>query len=344
MFTWGVVSVLTIFVKSPFQFCAARLVLGIAEAGFFPGAIYYLARWYPSFQRSSTISRFYLAYPLSSSIMGAVAGYLITLDGRAGISGWQWLLIAEGLPAILLSFALLLFLPDAPASADWLTIDEKESVLRALADETVTPDSDKELVRRVLLDPSVWVLAGALFLLYLGIYGYTFNAPELVERSTGLGSVGVGWTMAGLGVAAAFSMWLNGRYADRKRKWRAHVVVPALVMALGFIAAGASDKAWMVIPGLLLIFAGYNALQGPFWALPPLIVRRSSLAEGIAAVNMIAIFGGFCGPFWMGVMKDVFGNYQLGLLSLAVPSAAAGLILLAATRPLSSKHPVQAGQ
>lgn len=330
MIAWGVVSIATIFVRTPHEFYAARLALGISEAGFFPGTIYYLTRWYPASHRSSAVSRFYLAYPLSSSVMGAVAGYLMGLDGHVGLPGWQWLLLSEACPAILVGLLLFYLLPDSPASARWLSEGEKQALEQALAEKPISAGVPQPAARSVIFEPQVWLLGGALFLLYLGIYGYTFNAPALVEKSTHLGNIGVGWILGGFGVAGALCMWVNGRHADRSTAPLRHVNLPALVMAAGFLIAGVSESAWLVLPGLLLIFASYNALQGPFWCLPSLLLDRSSVAGGVAGINMIAIFGGFCGPYWMGVSKDLTGNYRLGLLTFAAPAVGSCLLLVAA--------------
>ena len=327
MLTWGLISMAMMFVRTPMEFYAGRLLLGVAEAGFFPGIIFYLMQWFPAGERSRAVSRFYIAYPLSSTLMGALAGWLLHLDGRGHLAGWQWLLVLEGVPAVAMSAAFLLGLPDGPASAKWLTEPERNWILRKLKDEPGEAAHGSHGVGRAFREPRVWLLGGLFFCVLLANYGYTFSAPALVQQVTGLSTTRVGLIIAVLGVLGALAMWVNGAHSDRtgERYW--HVVVPVLVMAAGYVAAGLSVRPAVVLPALVLMIMGFTAIMGPLWTIPPNFLRGRSAAAGIAAVNTIAILGGFVGPYGMGISADLTGGYRRGLLTMALSVlAAAGLM------------------
>lgn len=327
MLTWGLLSMAMIFVRTPVEFCVMRLLLGIAEAGFFPGVIFYLTQWFPAGERSKAVSRFYIAYPLASTVMGGLAGWLLDLDGHAWLAGWQWLLLLEGLPAVLMSAVFLLGLPDGPAKAAWLTDAERAWILRKLDNEPGEAAHGSHGVGRAFRDPRVWLLGGLSFCVLLANYGYTFSAPALVQQVTGLSTTRVGLIIAALGVLGALAMLANATHSDRTRERYWHVVLPIFVMAIGYATAGSSVRPAVVLPALVLMMMGYMAIMGPLWTIPPGFLRGRSAAAGIAAINTIGILGGFVGPYWMGISIDRTGGFQRGLLALAVPVvAAAGLM------------------
>jgi MFS transporter, ACS family, tartrate transporter len=268
MVTWGLLSMGMILVRTPVQFCVMRLLLGTAEAGFFPGVIFYLMQWFPAGDRAKAVSRFYIAWPLSSTVMGALAGWLMHQDGRMHLAGWQWLLLAEGLPAVLMSAVFLLGLPDSPAKARWLTEDERAWILRKLMEESEGRGPGKHGLAEAFGDPRVWLLGGFFFCVLLASYGYAFSAPALVEQVTGLGVGRVGFIIAGLGVAGALAMLGNGWDSDRtgERFW--HIVTPLLLMAAGYVVVGSSVSPLIVLPGLVLVVAGNAAVHGPVWTIP----------------------------------------------------------------------------
>ena len=327
MVTWGLLSMAMIFVRTPVEFCVMRLLLGVAEAGFFPGVIFYLTQWFPAGERSKAVSRFYIAYPLASAVMGGLAGWLLHLDGHAGLAGWQWLLLLEGVPAVLMSAVFLLGLPDGPAKASWLTDEERAWILRKLEDEPGEAAHGSHGAARAFRDPRVWLLGGLFFCVLLANYGYTFSAPALVQRVTGLSTTRVGLIIAVLGVLGALAMLVNGTHSDRTGERYRHIVLPVFVMAIGYAAAGLSVRPVVVLPALVLMMMGFTAIMGPLWTIPPEFLRGRSAAAGIAAINMIGILGGFVGPYWMGISIDLTGGFQRGLLTMAVPVvAAAGLM------------------
>ena len=335
MFTWGALSIGMLFVKTPHQFYAMRFLLGVAEAGFFPGVIYYLSRWFPQAQRARAVSRFYISMPLSSAVMGMLAGALLQLGGRGGLAGWQWLFLIEGLPAVALSIVFLLSLPDGPEKAPWLDDQERAWLRTALhkddATAAATTHSGSEVVH-ALRQLRVWVLGLFLLCLYIGNYGYIFSAPAMIQRVTGFNAMKVGLTVALLGVLGALAMLVNSAHSDRKREHYLHVALPCALVAAGFAAAGISGRAAIVVPAFACVMIGLSAIAAPVWSIPTQFLCGRSAAAGIAAVNMIAILGGFLGPYWMGVAADLTGGYQRGLLTLVVPSLIAMFLMFGIRR------------
>lgn len=334
MLTWGLLSMSMIFVRTPAQFCVMRLLLGVAEAGFFPGVIFYLAQWFPAGERSRAVSRFYIALPLSSTVMGALAGSLLGLNGRLGLAGWQWLLLMEGVPAVLMSAVFLLTLPNGPAEARWLSEPERNWIVDRLVRERalLAGVRSEHHVTAAFRDLRVWLLGFFLLCLLLGIYGYTFIAPQLIEQVTHWTTGEVGGFIAALGVLGAVAMLAGGWLADRTGRRYTVILIPLLFLTVGYFASGFSVRAIIVLPALAIITAGFMAVQGPVWAIPPTILQGKSAAAGIATINMISVLGGFLGPYWMGVMTDLTGNFRRGLLTLAAPTLLS-VILLTVMRP-----------
>jgi len=329
MFTWGLLAMGMMFVKTPLEFYIVRFLLGMAEAGFFPGVIFYLSQWFPANVRARTVSRFYVALPLSSVFMGGLAGALLNLQGRLGLAGWQWLFLAEGLPAVILSVAFLLHLPNTPAEAKWLTAEERDWLLDQLrADNSAIGERHAEGVFRAILNPRVWQLGIFLLCIYIGFYAFSFSAPVLIQQATGLSNTNVGFVIAIMGILGAFGMVLNGLHSDRAGERYLHLVVPCLLIAAAFVLGGFTVAPIFAIPAYAIIFIGFNATGGPSWAIASSFLTGKSAAAGIATANTIAIIGGFLGPYWMGRAKDFTGNYQSGLLTLAVPAIAGAAIVL----------------
>jgi ACS family tartrate transporter-like MFS transporter len=335
MFTWGLLAAATMFVRTPLEFNVLRFLLGMAEAGFFPGVIYYLTLWFPARMRARAVSRFYIALPLSSVVMGSLAGWLLGLGGRFGLAGWQWLFLLEGLPAVLFSFAILKLLPDSPARAVWLTGDEKAW----LADQLKADGNHAHLghdagILKALLSPKVWMIGAYFFCALTTSYAYGFSAPAILKGVTGWNVAQVGYLVACFGVAGAAAMLLNGAHSDRTGERALHCIVPCTVMAIGFVTASYAVTPWVVVAALGTSFAAFMSMQGPAVALPTQFLAGRAAAAGIAAMNTITMFSGFVGPYWMGRMKDVTGSYQAGLRGLALPALGAAAIMFALTRTL----------
>jgi MFS transporter, ACS family, tartrate transporter len=327
MFTWGVLAIAMMFVKTPVQFYVVRFLLGMAEAGFFPGVVFYLMQWFPPEMRARAISRFYVSLPLSSAIMGALAGALLNLQGRLGLAGWQWLFLVEGIPSILLSIAFLVWLPNDPVDATWLTGDERAWILEQIRKDACAGGHTHN-VGRALLDPRVWQM-GIIFLFMLGCsYAFSFSAPAILLKLTGFTVTKVGFLVTAISLVAAVGMILNALHSDRRGERYWHVALPFCIIAGGFLVGGISISPWLAVPALAATVIAHSSLQGPLLSLPATFLKGKSAAAGIAAMNTIGMLGGFLGPYWMGIAKDLTGDYQHGLLTLTVPGlVAAGMIL-----------------
>ena len=337
MITWGLIAAAMIFVRTPLQFYMARFALGVAEAGFFPGVIYYLMQWFPPEMRARSITRFYIAWPLSSVVMGLFAGFLMGLDGRLGLAGWQWLFLVEGLPPILLGMIYLMLLPDSPAAAGWLDEGERQVIEARVRNAPPRhARGGRDDIASALKDPRLWLLALFMFCMLASSYAYSFSAPAIVEKLTHFTIGDTGFVIAGMNVMGAIAMLVNGRLSDRAAHPYWHVIPGCLLMSAGFLAFGLSSVPSIAIGGLLIIIVGHMSMQGPLWALSTSFVRGRAAAAGIAAMNMIAILGGFVGPYWVGFAKDVTGNEQSGMIPMAAPMLmAAGIIWYLRRRDLA---------
>ncbi len=333
MLTWGLLAIGMMFVRTPLQFYTMRVLLGMAEAGFFPGVVYYLTEWFPAEYRARAISRFYIALPLSSTVMGSLAGWLLGLDGWLKLRGWQWLFLVEGLPPLLLSLMFWLYLPNAPKDAKWLEPEEREWLEARAGAGKVREGHAWADVRNVMTDGRMWLIALFFLCILTVLYGWSFSAPVILQGVTGWTVGRVGWLIAGMGVMGAGAMLWNARSSDRSGERTWHIVVPCLLMGAGFLVGGLTRDPWLAIPAFALTIAGYNAAQGPVLTLPATFLTGRAAAIGYAAITGIGVAGGFVGPYWMGRARDFTGDYQRGLLTLAVPSVlAAGLMFLLSRR------------
>ena len=325
MLTWGLLAMAMMLVRTPVQFYVMRFLLGVAEAGFFPGVIFYLSEWFPAQVRARVISRFYIALPLSSTVMGAVAGPLLHLQGRLGLAGWQWLFLLEGLPSVLFSVVLWRLLTDKPKDAEWLSVEERAWLMREMASEHALGGHGED-IGSALRDARVWQIGGIMLCMLTTAYAYQLSSPAILERATGLGVTAVGWLVSGAGLLGAVAMLGNAAHSDRTGERRWHVVVPFLLMVVAFAVSGLLRTPWVVVAGLTVGYVCNVGLQTPLLALPGTFLQGRSMAAGIAAMNTVGMMGGFIGPWAMGLVKDHTGEYRMGLAALAVPSlVAAGL-------------------
>ena len=326
MITWGILAMGMLLIRTPLHFYGMRLLLGAAEAGFFPGVVFYLMQWFPPEWRARTVTRFYIALPLSSTVMGALAGALLHLQGRWGLAGWQWLFLVEGLPAVLLGIVFFLFLPDHPAQASWLSPDERQAILARLS--SVSRASEAGSFADALRDRRVWLFAAFSFLNLVSLYAYTFSAPGILQSATHLGASRVGLLIAASGVLGAAAMLLGGIYSDRTLNRHGVIVPAALLMSCGFLLCGWTSSPPFVVFAFALIVIGFNGMQGPLWSLPASYIQGRAAAAGFALIGAIGVTGGFVGPYWMGFMRDLTGSYQRGLMTMALPMLLGAAIML----------------
>jgi len=336
MFTWGILAAGMMFVRTPLEFYAVRLLLGVAEAGFFPGVVYYLTLWFPARSRSRAISRFYIAFPLASVVMGSLAGWLMGLDGLLGLAGWQWLFLLEGAPAALFSFVILRMLPDSVNEAPWLTIEEKSWLKKQLEiDGHQAHLGHSAGALRALLSLKVWMIGAFFFFTLLCGYAFNFSAPAILQTATGWNVAQVGYLIAAFGLAGAVSMLVNSAHSDRTGERAMHCIVPSLIMGVAFLVAGSTRIPWLVVLSLGVSFVAYTSILCPGVSIPTQFLAGPAAAAGIAAMNTITMFSGFVGPYVMGLLKDATGTYEAGLRGMLIPSLVAAAIMYALTRSLA---------
>jgi MFS transporter, ACS family, tartrate transporter len=346
MMTWGALATCMMLVRTPWQFYTVRLLLGIAEAGFFPGVVYYLTLWFPARVRARAISRFYIAGPLGSTVIGVLAGWLMGLNGTLGLTGWQWLFLVEGIPPILFGFVILRFLPDGPASASWLSSDEQSWLAAELAKDGARAHLGHEAgVLRALLSPKVWIIGLYFFCALTCNYAYQFSGPAILQGVTGWSVGQVGLLTAAMGIAGAAAMLLAAISSDRTGDRGLHCIVLCCFMGVGFFVASLAHPAWLVVAAIVVSFMSFFAMLGPGVAVPTEFLCGRAAAAGIAAMNTITMFSGFLGPVWMGRTKDLTGSYWLGLRGLLLPSLLAAVLMGVLMRSLarSQRIPIPIG-
>jgi ACS family tartrate transporter-like MFS transporter len=333
MLTWGVLAMGMMFVGTPLQFYVMRFLLGAAEAGFFPGAVYYLTQWFPAEHRARAISRFYVAFPLSSVLMGALAGSLLSLQGRLGLAGWQWLLLLEGAPAIVLSGVILALLPDGPSNASWLTPAERDWIAAALsADKAALGGEAAPSFLSMLLDRRVLALGLASACILGASYAFTLSAPTILKAGAHLGTADVGYLVAAGGLLGAVAMLANGWHSDHRRERHLHTAAPLIITAAAFAVIGLSASPLIIALTYLVVMTCSAAIQAVIFAIPTDVLHGRAAAVGVAAIGSIGMVGSFVAPIAWGVAREMTGGYQAGLLSLTAPFAIAAAIILAMRR------------
>ncbi len=330
--TWGIIAILMVFIRTPVSFYGARFLLGMAEAGFFPGVMYYLTLWFPRETRARTVSYFYVALPLSGTVMGSLAGFLLGLNGWLGVAGWQWLFLVEGTPAVLLGALLFFILPDGPAEAKWLSDEERGWLVSRMAEDHAGVSRTDHSIRGVLLDARVWQLGLFQLCALMVLYAYSFTAPLMIRDGTSFNTAQIGYTVAGLGLLGGAAMLTVGWLADRRGGSIGYIAACTVVMGAGCVGIAIEHGVAALIGSLALIVIDFYGLQGPFWALPASFLSGPSAAGGLALMTMIGIFGGFIAPYSLGLAKDLTGSYRLSMLALGMLVVAALLLLLALKR------------
>jgi MFS transporter, ACS family, tartrate transporter len=334
MFTWGILSAANAFVAGATSLYVVRALLGAAEAGFFPGIIFYLTLWFPEVYRARIVGRFMTALPLATVIGSPVSGALLGLDGVGGLAGWQWLFIAEALPSLVLSVVVWRWLTDRPESAAWLDEAERRWLVSRLERERRARERRRQFtVAQALADPNVLVLSAVYFGLVAGNYGVTFFVPQIV-KAFGFSNLQTGFVAAIPYAVGALAMLGWARRSDSAGERRIHTALPLVVTALGLGAAAAGGGATATIAAFGVATAGIYAAFPVFWTLPTAFLSGAAAAGGIALINSIGNLSGFVGPYAMGWFKDATGSYTIGLLVLAALAvASAALVLAAVGRP-----------
>jgi D-galactonate transporter len=328
MITWGVVSAAFMFVTTPAMFYVLRFVLGIAEAGFFPGIILYLTYWYPSYRRARMVAIFMTATPFSGVIGGPISGWIMQgLAGVNGWAGWQWLFLIEALPAIVMGAIVMVYLDNGIRSATWLNDAEKAMLERHLAEDA--PATADHRLSVLFADARLWLLCAIYFCLVMGHYGLTFWMPVLIQAAGVSGPLHIGLVSAIPYSFAVIAMVLVGRHADKTRERRWHTAVPLAVGAAGLVLSVQSGTATaLAISSLTLAAIGVLSGGPVFWSLPTAFLGGTAAAAGIAAINSVGNLAGFVSPYIVGWLKDLTGSTAAGLYVVAAALVLGSLLVI----------------
>jgi ACS family tartrate transporter-like MFS transporter len=328
MITWGLVSAAMMFVRGAGGFYTMRFLLGAAEAGFFPGIIFYLTRWFPERERARTLAAFMTAVLVAGIVGGPLSGALLSLDAF-GLAGWQWLFLLEGLPSVLLGVAVLFTLPEHPGVASWLTAGERTALTACLAAESVRRVRPTT-VRAVLASGRIWLLAVIYFTIPVALYGMSFWLPQILKTASGGSDFEVGLLSTIPYLVGASGMVVVGRHSDRVGERRWHVAIAAFVGGLAFAASAFVHD---LVPSILLLSIaalGFASMLAPFWALATSAVGGTGAAAGIALINSVGNVGGFVGPYLLGWVLDATHSFAAGLVVIGAILIAGGALVLRA--------------
>jgi D-galactonate transporter len=330
MITWGIISGLMALTKGPISFYTLRFLLGIAEAGFFPGMILYLTYWFPSAYRAKIVGCFLLAIPISS-IIGAPISTALLGTSILGLKGWQSLFILEALPALVLGFVVLFFMTDKPEKAHWLTPAERDWLSRVLQAERKTRESVHHYtLGQALMNPRVVLFGLMYFGIVIGLYGFSFWLPQIIKGFGGLSNWQVGLITMIPSAFAAAAMYLWGRHSDKtgERVW--HVFLPAIIGGTSLAISGfLTGTPALALVALTIGAMGIYAALPTFWTLPTAMLSGTAAAGGIALINSIGNLGGYFGPSFMGYLKDWTKSHTYGLIGLGACMAMSGFLALA---------------
>ena len=345
MVLWGLISSAMMFTSGQTSFYVMRFLLGIAEAGFFPGIILYLTFWYPRAYRARVVALFMTAIAIAGVFGGPLSGWIMDrMGGVGGLRNWEWLYLLEGLPSVIVGVVVLFYLDDGPERASWLTADQKALLSRRLAEEEAMKAAEGHHAHRVsdaFRTPAVWVLSLIYFGAVMGIYGVTFWLPQIISETITRDPWRIGLVSMIPWGAAAVTAVLVGASSDRRQERRWHIAAAAVVGAVAFALSGLpSLSGWAGLACLTVATAGVLCAATTFWSLPTAMLSSSAAAAGIAWINSVGNLSGYVSPFVVGLIRDVTrdtdhpnGNMFLALLVLAASILMTGVLTLVLTRP-----------
>ncbi|KPX03887.1 MFS transporter [Pseudomonas savastanoi] len=341
MITWGIFSTCLLFVTTPVEFYVLRFLTGMAEAGFFPGIVLYLSRWYPNQRRGRIMALFMSAIPVSGLLGGPFSGWILNhfAAGQGGMAGWQWMFLIQGLPTVALGVLAFVLLCDKVEDARWLTPEQRQRVKTDITnDELSRPVQGKSSVASVLSMPFIWILGFIYFCIQSGVYAINFWLPSIIKNLGFSDALVIGWISAVPYLMAGVFMLLVGRSADLRNERRWHLVVPMLMGATGLIiAANFATVPIIAILGLTIATMGALTSLPMFWPLPTALLSASVAAGGLALINSIGQMAGFLSPYLVGWIKDQTGSTTLALYSLAALTIVGSLVALRVSRQSAGK-------
>ncbi len=329
MVLWGIVSASTMFVTTPRSYYFFRFLLGAAEAGFFPGIIFYFKSWFPAAVRARTIAWFMTAGPLSGAIGGPISGALLGMGHTGRLAGWQWLFLMEGLPAVVLGIVVLFFLTATPEKARWLLPEQQAWLLNTLEIERklqVAAGGTEAFA--AFKNGKVWLLSFVYFGLNTCAYGIALWLPSLIRNLSGMSSFAIGIVSVIPYISAAIAMVVAGHHSDHTGERRWHIAIAAFVGAAALGLTAYSRSPLPLIAATSFAIAGAFAMDGPFWALSTSLLSGTAAAAGIALINSVGNLGGFFGPYIIGLVRTSSGGFKGGLLVSGGTLAASGCLAL----------------
>ncbi|WP_297351247.1 MFS transporter [Paraburkholderia sp.] len=328
MITWSIVSAVTLFVKTPTMFYALRFVLGLAEAGLFPGVILYLTYWYPARRRANILALFITGIPIAGVVGAPLSGWIMnSVSGAHNLAGWQWLFLIEAIPSLVMGIVVLLFLDNNVESARWLSANEKALLARNLADDRQGAQSHR--MRDGFTNPRVWLMCVLYFFIMMGLYGVGFYLPTLI-RNTGVSNpLSVGLLTALPYAVAVVAMLLVSRHSDAHQERRWHITIPALAGTLGWIASAVfMHEAMLATIALAVATAAVLVTMTQFWVLPTAMLTGAAAASGIAVINSVGNLAGFVSPYLIGGIIDATHSTLLAVVALAISMFVVGALAL----------------
>ena len=327
MITWGILAGLTAVVTGSTSFAIVRFLLGVAEAGFFPGIILYFTYWFPSHHHARIVSGFLVGLPVAVAVGAPISTGLLGLDGLFGLRGWQVMYIAEAIPTVVIGVITFFVLTDRPEQARFLTAEERNWLVTTIAAERRATEAVRKFTLwQALYNPKVLLLA----LNYLGIVtaslGMLIFIPQMIKSLGDYSNMTVGWLTMIPYTCGAIAMVVWGRISDRMNERRWNLFIGCVFSTVGLVIAGMTMGTWWALAGMSIAAMGFYGSKGPFFAMPPMFLSGAGLAAGIAWINSIGNLGGFFGPWYVGVMKDLTGNYAGGLYGLALLGLIAAIV------------------
>jgi ACS family tartrate transporter-like MFS transporter len=327
MITWGILAGLTAMVTGPTSFAIVRLLLGVAEAGFFPGLILYFTFWFPRHHHARIVSGFLVGLPVAVALGAPISTALLGLDGWFGLRGWQIMYIAEAIPTVVIGVVTFFVLTDRPEQAKFLTEQERDWLVARIASERRATEAVRTYsLWQALYDPKVLLLSLNYFGIVSASLGMLIFVPQIIKSLGNLSNMTVGWLTMIPYLCGAVAMVLWGRLSDRMNERRWNLFFGCMVSSVGLGIAGLTMGTWWALAGLSIATMGFYGSKGPFFAMPPTFLSGAALAAGIAWINSLGNLGGFFGPWYVGVMKDMTGSYAGGLYGLALLCLGSALV------------------
>ena len=327
MITWGILAVATAWSVGDTSYGVIRFLLGVAEAGFFPGIVLYFTYWFPSYHHARIVSGFLIGLPIAVAGGAPLSTALLGLDGLWGYKGWQIMYIVEGVPTILIGIMTFFVLTDRPEQAKFLTQEEKTWLAQTLASERQAKESVRKFtLLQGMFDSKVLLLALNYFGIVVASLGMLIFIPQIIKSLGNFTNMQVGWLTMIPYISGGIGLVLWGRISDRMNERRFNLLGACIVSTIGLIIAGLTMGTWWALVGMSIAAFGFYGSKGPFWSMPPMFLTGTAAAASIAWINSIGNLGGFFGPWWIGTMKDLTGSYAGGLYGLAILSFISALV------------------